>query len=77
MAHPRERHTGSATDIVESKIGNPRVHLEKERERLANAASGTENSNLGQLDDGELVLAKEEGLVVRHHEAIARGASSS
>lgn len=41
--------TGSATDIVQSKLSDASVELEEERERLANATGSTEDSNLGQL----------------------------
>jgi hypothetical protein len=43
------RHTRATADIIESKFRNTRVELEQERERLANATSGTEDSDLGGL----------------------------
>lgn len=42
--------TGSAADIVQSKLGDAGVELEEERERLANATGSTEDGNLGQLE---------------------------
>lgn len=44
----RER-TGSKADIVESKLADSGVELEKEGQRLANATSSTENGDLGRL----------------------------
>lgn len=41
--------TRSAADVVESQLGNTRVHLQQEGKRLANATSGAEDSNLGKL----------------------------
>jgi hypothetical protein len=41
--------TGSATDIVEGEVSDAGVHLEEERERLANTTSSTENGDLGKL----------------------------
>jgi hypothetical protein len=41
--------TGSATDIVESEVSDAGVHLEEERERLADTTSSTENGDLGKL----------------------------
>jgi hypothetical protein len=47
------RPTGSAADVVEGKLGDAGVELEKEREGLANATCGTKNSDLGQLSSGK------------------------
>lgn len=44
-------HTGSAADIVETKLSDTGVLLEEERERLANATGSTEDSNLGELEE--------------------------
>lgn len=41
--------TRSATDIVKAELSDTGVLLEQERERLANATSSTENSDLGKL----------------------------
>lgn len=41
--------TGSATDIVEGEVSDAGVHLEEERERLADTTSSTENGDLGKL----------------------------
>jgi len=41
--------TGSTPDIVESELGNSWVELEEERERLADTASSTEDSDTGVL----------------------------
>lgn len=43
------RRTGSAADIVESKLSNAGVELEEERKRLANATGSTEDGDLGEL----------------------------
>lgn len=43
--------TGSAADIVESKLSNPRVKLEEEGERLTNATGSTKDGDLGVLCD--------------------------
>jgi hypothetical protein len=43
------KHTGSATDVVESKLSNSGVELEEERQRLSNTTGGAENGNLGEL----------------------------
>ena len=45
----RPKHTWSKADIVEGKLANPGVQLEQQRQWLANATSGTENSDLGVL----------------------------
>lgn len=47
---PRKVLTGSAADIVQSKLGDAGVELEKQRKRLANATGSTEDGNLGQLE---------------------------
>lgn len=44
------RLTGSAADIVQSKLGDAGVELEQQRQRLANASGSTEDGNLGQLE---------------------------
>jgi hypothetical protein len=44
--------TGSATDIVESEVSDAGVHLEEERERLADTTSSTENGDLGKVPGG-------------------------
>lgn len=41
--------TRSATDVVQSELSNLGVLLEKQGERLANAAGSTEDGNLGKL----------------------------
>ena len=41
--------TRGATDIVEGEVGDTRVQLHEEGERLANATGGTENGDLGEL----------------------------
>jgi hypothetical protein len=43
------RRTRATADIIESKLRNTGVELEQERERLANATSGAEDSDLGGL----------------------------
>jgi hypothetical protein len=47
----KEGLTGSSSDVVEGELSDTRVHLEEEREGLANTTSGAENGNLGELDD--------------------------
>lgn len=47
---PNGRLTGSAADIVQSKLGDAGVELEQQRQRLANATGSTEDGNLGQLE---------------------------
>jgi hypothetical protein len=49
LAHGGHGLTGSAADVVQSKLSDSGVELEQERERLANATGSTEDSNLGQL----------------------------
>lgn len=44
--------TGSATDIVEGEVSDAGVHLEEERERLADTTSSTENGDLGKVPGG-------------------------
>lgn len=46
----RAKHTGTATDIVESKLSYSGIELQKKRQRLANATGSTENGNLGELN---------------------------
>jgi hypothetical protein len=62
--------TRATADIIESKFRNTRVELEQERERLANATSGTEDSDLGGLAgrgrEGPL-LEEVEGLTSGEH----------
>jgi len=41
--------TGPAPNIVQGQAANPRIELEKQRQRLADTASGSQNSNLGVL----------------------------
>jgi hypothetical protein len=41
--------TRATADIIEGKLRNTGVELEQERERLANATSGAEDSDLGGL----------------------------
>jgi len=43
------RRTGSSPDIVQGKLRDTGVELQEKRQRLANAASGTENGDLGEL----------------------------
>ena len=43
------RRTGSAAGVVEGKLGNTGIELEKERQRLANATGSAEDGNLGEL----------------------------
>lgn len=50
---PRTRGT---TDIVEGELGDSRVELEEERERLADAASGTKDGNFGELKDSMVLV---------------------
>lgn len=51
--------TGRKTDVVEGKLADPGVELEEEGERLANATGGTEDGDLGGLQDGLLASAAE------------------
>lgn len=41
--------TWTALDIVEGKLADARVELEEERQRLANATTGAEHDDLGEL----------------------------
>ncbi|GAA5230781.1 hypothetical protein GCM10025794_32770 [Massilia kyonggiensis] len=43
------RRTRATANIIEGKLRNTGVELEQERERLANATSSAENSDLGGL----------------------------
>ena len=47
--------TGSSTDIVQSQVGDTGVELHQQGERLANAARGTEDGDLGELYDVGMV----------------------
>lgn len=46
------RHAGNVPDVVQCEIGNPRVHLQQERQRLSDAATCTEDGHLPRLDRG-------------------------
>ena len=48
--------TRGALDVVQRKLTHARVELEEERQRLANPATGTENSDLGCLDHVMLLV---------------------
>jgi hypothetical protein len=41
--------TWSALDIVEGQVAHARVELEEERQRLADATTGAEDDDLGEL----------------------------
>lgn len=41
--------TGCKADIVERELANPRVELQQQRQRLANATSSTQNRHLRRL----------------------------
>lgn len=45
------RRTGSETDVVEGELADSGVELEEQRQGLANATGGTENGDLGGLQD--------------------------
>jgi len=45
---------GGALDVEEGELGDARVELEEERQRLADSAAGTENGNLGELWEGKM-----------------------
>jgi len=47
------RRTRAETDVVQSQVGDAGVHLEEEGEGLANAASGAEDGDLGELHDDD------------------------
>lgn len=58
------RRTRATADVIESKLRNTGVELQQERERLANATSGAEDSDLGGLKmkmDMVSTLAKLQG----------------
>lgn len=40
---------GGTANVEEGEVGDTRVELEEERQRLADSAAGTEDSNLGEL----------------------------
>jgi hypothetical protein len=42
--------TRATSDVIEGELGDARVELEEEGERLADTTAGTENDNLGELD---------------------------
>ncbi len=42
-------HTGTTTNVVESELGDSRVELQEEGQRLADATSSTEYGDLGEL----------------------------
>jgi hypothetical protein len=52
MGHVRR--TGCQADIVEGELANPGVELQEEGQRLANATGGTENGDLGRLQNTQL-----------------------
>ena len=43
------RRTGGKADVVERQLGDARVQLEQQRERLADTTGGTEDGDLGGL----------------------------
>lgn len=45
---------GGALDVEEGELGDARVELEEERQRLADSAAGTEDGNLGELWEGRM-----------------------
>lgn len=44
-----DSHTGSQADVVQGKLSDSWVELQEQGQRLANATSGTEDGDLGQL----------------------------
>jgi hypothetical protein len=45
--------TRTASDVVKGELGDARVELEEEGERLTDTTAGTEDDNLGELDGRE------------------------
>ena len=41
--------TRATSDVIEGELGDARVELEEEGERLADTTAGTEDDNLGEL----------------------------
>ena len=46
---------GGALDVEEGELGDARVELEEERQRLADSAAGTEDGNLGELHEARVL----------------------
>jgi hypothetical protein len=45
--------TRTTSDVVQGELGDARVELEEEGERLTDTTTGTEDDNLGELDGRE------------------------
>jgi hypothetical protein len=51
--------TRATSDVIEGELGDARVELEEEGERLADTTAGTENNNLGELDGGTISMVSQ------------------
>ena len=55
--------TRGATDVVESELSHVGVELEEEGQRLSNAAGGTEDGDLGELESASIQLSVSHAIV--------------
>lgn len=57
--------TRGATDVVESELSDVGVELEEEGQGLANAAGGTEDGDLGELESASNQLSVSQAIGCR------------